>query len=48
VDSSNIQIHDRIAEIGGSGAAVFAVTVDGWGACMKELNVEGVDPIVLV
>ena len=47
VNQENIQIHDRIAEIGGSGAAVFAVTVDGWGACMKELNIDGVDPIIL-
>jgi PAS domain S-box-containing protein len=33
----HIEIHDRIADGGGSGASVYQCTVDGWGCCMKEV-----------
>jgi PAS domain S-box-containing protein len=35
----NFEIHERIADGGGSGASVYRCSVDGWGCCMKEINI---------
>ena len=43
IDTNNIHIQERIAQVGGSGASIIAVTIDGWGACMKELDISEVD-----
>lgn len=33
----NVEIHERIADGGGSGAQIYSCSVDGWGCCMKEV-----------
>jgi len=47
INTSNIQINERLADMGGSGAIVSACTVDGFSCVMKELNIKGVDKITM-
>eukprot|EP01121_Diplochlamys_sp_Union-15-3_P019168 TRINITY_DN715_c0_g2_i3.p1 TRINITY_DN715_c0_g2~~TRINITY_DN715_c0_g2_i3.p1 ORF type:complete len:313 (+),score=53.55 TRINITY_DN715_c0_g2_i3:65-1003(+) len=42
INLKNLQVNQRIADIGGSGASVYTCLVDGWQCVMKELNLEGV------
>ena len=38
----HVEVHERIAEGGGSGAVIYSCSVDGWGCCMEEIPTEGV------
>jgi serine/threonine protein kinase len=38
IDLDNVIVHEKIARMGGSGAAIHRVTVDGWQCVMKELD----------
>ncbi|KAL6073494.1 Ribonuclease inhibitor [Balamuthia mandrillaris] len=46
IDLTNIQVHEKLAETGGSSASVYACTVDGWQCAMKELDLTHMDPII--
>jgi len=38
----HVEVHERLAEGGGSGAVIYSCSVDGWGCCMKEIPTTGV------
>lgn len=42
VDTSKIEVNEKIAEIGGSFASVYSATIDGWVCALKELRNEDV------
>jgi len=42
IDTTNLEINEKLAETGGSYASVFGCFVDGWQCAMKELDVHGV------
>eukprot|EP01102_Stenamoeba_stenopodia_P022816 TRINITY_DN964_c0_g1_i2.p1 TRINITY_DN964_c0_g1~~TRINITY_DN964_c0_g1_i2.p1 ORF type:complete len:620 (-),score=149.75 TRINITY_DN964_c0_g1_i2:58-1917(-) len=42
LDLEKIQVNERLARVGGSGAVVHLATVDGWQCAMKELELTGI------
>ena len=40
IDTSKLEVNEKIADTGGSFAKVYNVSVDGWGCAMKELEIE--------
>ena len=42
ISMKNVEINERLASDGGSGASVYVCTIEGWQCVSKEVNLEGI------